>query len=748
MELPVEIVTAEAVKELIARAVLADEPRAQEPAPAARPMAADRLGSVSLYPHQLSAVRRILMAIDEFGGALLSDEVGMGKTFVALAVAQRFKRSVIAAPAVLRDMWSQQARRAAMELSFISFESLSRGRRLDDPIDLVVIDEAHHVRNPSTRRYRELSRMTMRSKVLMLSATPVHNRRRDLTAMLSVFLGSRAESLAASEIARCMVRRRIESAGLAARIPEAGVLVWKELRDDERIPAALLSLPPPVPVRGGGDGGVLVARSLLRQWCSSDAALESALRRRLARAMALMSALESDRYPSASELSAWTIADDSVQMAFPGLVAAPLEDTNELLDTIRLHHDALRELLRSLDHHRPRDIERAALLRQIRAAHPGVPIVAFSQYAETVNALFRELRRERGIAALTARGARVAGGSITRREAISRFAPRASAVPSPRQVDRIDMLLATDLLSEGVNLQDAGVVVHLDLPWTAARLEQRLGRVARLGSDWTRVYAYGIRPPAAAEVLIRLEATIREKMRETKASIDPATSTERIRSVLESWTVTQASRCEIDLRLTYQSTRIAAVASPHSGFLALCARRSRFALFGSDGVQVTDDPAKILELIGHAGDHAVRPRAETIAQSLNLIRTWLRIRRTIDLTEPETALVAHTRRVVLRRVSAILENARPYARSRLLILGEKARAAILGRLGVAAEAGLIQLASAEVSDEEWLCAVAGYGESQDNLPDAGHSGSDDAEAGIVAMLLFESPESESVSSRS
>ena len=117
------------------------------------------------------------------------------------------------------------------------------------------------------------------------------------------------------------------------------------------------------------------------------------------------------------------------------------------------------------------------LLAGIRREHLGIPIVAFSQYAETVTAMFRELRREAGVAVLTARGARVAGGSLSRREAISRFAPRASGVRAPREAERIDLLLATDLLSEGVNLQDAGVVVHLDLPWTAARLEQRLGRV-------------------------------------------------------------------------------------------------------------------------------------------------------------------------------------------------------------------------------------------------------------------------------
>ena len=46
----------------------------------------------------------------------------------------------------------------------------------------------------------------------------------------------------------------------------------------------------------------------------------------------------------------------------------------------------------------------------------------------------------------------------------------------------VDLLIATDLLSEGLNLQDASVVVHLDLPWTAARLTQRIGRVWRVGA--------------------------------------------------------------------------------------------------------------------------------------------------------------------------------------------------------------------------------------------------------------------------
>jgi superfamily II DNA or RNA helicase len=764
VELPVEIVSADAVRELIARADIIHE---SGQGSTTRPIQSvpERLADIRLHPHQVAAVGWIRAAMEEFGGAFLADEVGMGKTFVALAVARRFHRCLVVAPAVLRDMWSQQSRRTGQRLTFVSFESLSRGRRPAGRFDLVVIDEAHHVRNPRTRRYHLLSRIATRATVLMLSATPIHNRRNDLTALLSLFLGARAKSLSASEIARCVVRRHIETAGLSSAIPEVTGLLWKDLEDDDRVPEALLSLPPPIPAREGGDGGVLVVRSLLRQWCSSDAALESALRRRLARSIALMSALECGHYPSGEELSAWTIVDDSVQLAFPSLVATPHADVTQLLEAIRLHHTALQQVLRSLDGEHPRDLERAHLLKEVRLEHPGIPIVAFSHYAETVTALFRKLRRERGIAVLTAKGARVAGGPITRCEAISRFAPRASGVAPCREVERIDLLLATDLLSEGVNLQDAGVVVHLDLPWTPARLEQRLGRVARLGSSHGRVYAYGIRPPASAEILIRIEATIRAKMREASASIgpfrpllpeesvdeqeartsssalkrhDPVTATERIRAILEIWRDHLATMTERPLSLASETTRASAVSSRRSGFLALCIVGPKPVLLGSDGVRVSDEPTEILELLLHASGGGLRPRAEAVARSLSLLQAHFRTQLTVNLAEPQAAGVAQARKAALRRVSGIVQNARPHARARSLELAESARKVILGRLGIAAESELIHLGSADLQDEEWLRAIMRFKAEHDTWQQTAAPGAGPDHPRVSAILLLDS----------
>jgi superfamily II DNA or RNA helicase len=749
VEQPVEVVSAPELRELIARAYLAQGESADDDFPR-------RMGSVTLHPHQFSAARRLLAAIEEFGGALLSDEVGMGKTFVALAIARQFRSSIVVGPAALRDMWSEQARRAGVELPFLSLESLSRKRHAGKQFDLVVIDEAHHFRNPSTARYRHVARMVMRSKVLLLSATPIHNSRRDLASLLALFIGSRAESLTGPEIGRCVVRRQIESAGLSDRIPEAEALVWKEIEDDDVIPRELLSLPPPVPVRDGGDGGALVARSLLRQWCSSDAALESALRRRLARSIALRDALECGRYPSEQELAAWTFAEDSVQLAFPLLVASPVGDGTALLDALNAHDKALRRILTLItsDHHR--DAMRAEVMTQIRSAHRGVSVIAFSQYAETVRALFHELRTERGVGSLTATAARVAGGAITRREALARFAPVATGVKAPRYIDRIDLLLTTDLLSEGVNLQDAGVVVHLDLPWTAARLEQRIGRVRRLGSVHRRVQAYGIRPSTAAEALISLEKTIRTKMREAQQTVgaarpllpeetpddgrssqsDPITALERIRSILEGW-CSNASRVASDSsHRANDRLRVAATASKANGFLALGFDGSRLRLLACEENRVTESPKEILRVLLNADGEDVSPPSPAIAQAQERLRSWFQLTSTVGSSSLETANVARVRRKALRRISSAVESARPHVRQQLLNLAEHARVAVLGTLGAAGESDLLAFASSELSDEKWLQAVI-QGAAPRDKSDLTSSVQPAREGRIIALLLLD-----------
>lgn len=710
------IVTPKQARAAIAHLVL-DEFAGEPAARGARPQ--PDLGSITLHSHQASAVGPLRAAIQEFGGALLCDPVGTGKTYVALALSLPENSVLVVAPAVLREMWVQAAAAAHRKMAFTSFEALSRGAESLRTYDLLIVDEAHHARNPATRRYGMLSRLASRSSVLLLSATPIHNRRQDLLALLSLFLGERARGLTSAELGRCVVRRETAVSTNAA-IPRSDPLVWMTLSEDEAIPRMLLALPPPLPVRDGGDAGCLVVHSLIRQWASSSAALEGGLRRRLQKATALIAALVEGTWPSRSELATWIGAEGIVQLGFACLLSPPAGEVAGLLPVIEAHRDAVASALREVRRDLRADEERAAILRGVRAAHPGRRIVAFSQYADTVDALFRRLAPDGEVAALTGSGARVAGGRISRSEAIARFAPLASGRPQPTRAEAISLLLTTDLLSEGVNLQDASVVVHLDLPWTPARMEQRLGRIARIGSAHATVFAYAVHPPASAEAIIRIENILESKMEAAGLVIadfpslrmampDGLTRPANAPGLIEAYRHRLASWLDHGLDERRNASSVSAVSAGATGFLAAYVHSGRVHLVGCSDGRIGDDPELILECIDCCEGKSLVLPVNDFVLALGDLDSWMRATSAMETVFPTVSGRAHTRNKALRRISAASRASRPHDRPRVSRLAQHARLAVLGVFGSHAERELDQLCDIQTPDDAWLERVIDFG---------------------------------------
>jgi superfamily II DNA or RNA helicase len=709
------------------------------------------LGDIILQPHQREAVTRIEAAMSEFGGALLADATGLGKTYVALAVARDARDALIVAPAALREMWRAAMNAAGRAIPFLSIESLGRRRADVDETgprpDFVIVDEAHHVRNPATARYRSLAALTSRARVLLLSATPIHNSEEDLHALLGLFLGARAAGLDVNTAMRCIVRRsEVET---NAHLPRVGPPRRLEIPDDEARMHAIVALPPPIPPADGGDGGILLVYSLLRRWASSQGALAESLRRRLARASALIDALEIGRYPSSRELSAWSYADGAVQLAFPELTVSAQSETmpaDSLMAAVRIHATAVRLLLDELGMGPNVDEQRAAHLDAVRAAHPNAKIIAFTQFAETVAALYGQLRRKEGVAALTADGARVAGGALSRSEALARFAPNAQRCAPVGRAHAIDLVLTTDLLSEGVNLQDASVVVHLDLPWTPARLEQRVGRAARIGSRHDHVVVYAMEPPASAERLVRVEDRLRSKLGVSARSVgiagtilphlftgDPQSSPanppewgERLSRLAASWADPALKSPTIPI--------VAAVVARTEGFLAAVDVGGTLRVIAAFDSEATDDPATILRAFHDAGGADADVVPANLERAVDTIRRWQathRERREITL---EGALHARSRRAVVRRIAAIAHRAPRHRRSDIVALAAAARHTVTARYGAGAEHVLDALAAAAMPDEAWLRAIGAFGAIHDRPPPG--AGPHEAHYGPAALLLL------------
>jgi hypothetical protein len=662
-------------------------------------------------------VARIESAIDEFGGALLCDEVGMGKTFVATAIARRYARLLVVAPAALSQMWTHALRITEIEAAFVSFEKLSRTQSNGGAFDLLIIDEAHHARNQTTRRYAQLKELSRHAKLLLLTATPIHNRRKDLSALLSLFLGSRTNTLTKAELARCVLRREHQQLATTGLIPSVLPTVALQIPDEPEIVRELMLLPDPIPVRDGGLGRSLIARGLVHQWASSNAALNEALRRRIARAHALIASLEAGTYPTETELRTWIFNDGALQLGFPELLSPSVGDAATLLESMRVYLPALERFRASHSPNSSLDIERARMLASLRAAHRKAKIVAFAQYTETVSMLFRKLANDGGVAMLTAKGARVAGGRLSRAEALSRFAPRALNAPLPALAEKIDLLLSTDLLSEGVNLQDAEVVVHLDIPWTAARLEQRVGRVARMGSDHSEVSVYLIRPPESAAALLENEILVQRKWDISRhavgsTSVAPfpdqssdqtagesvARQTERLRMILSGW-----SRPLTDV--DYGEVCVASVLSPRSGFVAAVSVNGERSLVVSLSGQLSSDLGSQVAACGSGNGVDVPVIPVDCDRAMRDLGEWAHRERASVLAGVADSRAPRRRRLV-NRIDTAIESAPPHSRNRRLIVAAKARRVAASQQSAAIEAELDSLVRARLSDDEYLVALA------------------------------------------
>ena len=711
-----------------------------------RPPAA-LLGDIVLREHQRDAVNRLRQAIARFGGALLADEVGLGKTYTALGAVRDAASLLIVAPASLESMWRLALQHARLQADFISFESLSHREPPPRFFDAVIVDEAHHARNPLTRRYARLAALTRRSRVLMLSATPVHNAAGDLGALLALFLGSRAGRMTAADVSACVVRRtRTDVRDL--RIPGRAAPVWCEVTASSELLHELLAIPSPCPPRDGGDGGVLVTLSLVRAWASSEGALRAALRRRIARAESMADALEQGRHPTRAELRAWVVGDDATQLAFPELVTESLdEDVRGLLESVRRHATGARRVLAvTASNAGAIDDRRCEIIRDIRRHHAGERIVVFSQFADTVREMFARLRVDGGVASVTANGALVAGGPLTRTQVLSRFAPVATASRLPTRAEAVDLLISTDLLSEGLNLQDASVVIHLDLPWTAARLTQRLGRVWRIGSAHARVHEYAVAPPAPADELLRITELLTRKAGAAWSAIgdalspllasrsDTATSSgtadrlgaaEELRRMLRRWADAapglEMLSCPDAGTRAQQPATVAGVRGDHAGWIAAVGsgREVRLVAARDDGVPSTD-PGVLLS-VARAAENV-----PCVVSPSRVTRVMRQVAMHLDAAVAAAAagvdaVGSRARAVAASRIASLAANVPPHRRTAVSRLAASARQAVASSRSAGAERLLAALVSTEAGDEGteaaevWLERIIDAGAAAPNV---------------------------------
>lgn len=557
----------------------------------------------TLADFQREAVDRARSVLMLRRGVIVADAVGLGKTFVALALIDERLRSgesvAVVAPAALRPMWSKHLKRVARRhgiafdvtnrtgrLRLISHTSMSYAQFTQSTVDYIVVDEAHAFRNPATHRYRNLAHWcslefhalsdavnrgsaesthlngavnrTTAPQLLLLTATPVNNSAHDLHALIRLFaedhefrdlgVASLRAAFAAVEagktspalqrvLADVVIRRDYRATGVDGkfRVPELSVRPCRydlhfdgiDIRDLltnleqlELVPFRLAEFG----IANVNGGAELVRLHLLKRLESSTAAFAASVSRMRKLHQLFIEELAAHRTLTPSLYRAFVANGDAphLQAILSAMVLPGSERRARIDDAIEA---ARADLARLASLHRAVtqlgvDLKLLAL-KQLLDEFAGRRVLLFTEFRETANYLQRALLHCRRVGLIDGQSAYL-GQHRASRERVLRSFTREDARTRRGRLEAVDLLIATDVLAEGMNLQCAELVISYDLPWNPIRLLQRIGRIRRIGSPHPRVTAAHFLPERGLEELLGLVRRIRHKLETIRATVGGA----------------------------------------------------------------------------------------------------------------------------------------------------------------------------------------------------------------------------------
>ena len=467
-----------------------------------------------LAEHQVDAVERCRRTLQRYGGAILADDVGLGKSYVAAELARAFSRVDLIVPAALIEQWKQTLAQFGVTARMLTHDGLVGDPFVAEAAErLVIVDEAHAFRNPRTQRYAAVARRSVAAHLLLVTATPVCNSVDDLRALIDLLAPD--DLLAAEGVPSIDVAFEHRDRLLIDRI--VGALVIR--RDRSVLPPSLqfgnlqrriirhpvLAEARPLieelrfPLIGES---ALLKRFLWRRLESSEAALLESLRRQTRFYERAIECLAAGRaLPKRDYRRAFGHEEDCdafQQVLFWELFVPPAAqiDGNELREELR-RIESLRAIVAAAP-----DAKRQQLFAVVEGSSD--PLLIFTGSAATARDLFAFLGVSRSCGLVTSR-------ERTREAVLRGF-----------RDGRIDVVISTDLAAEGLNLQRAGTVIHYDLPWNPVKLDQRNGRAHRIGQLRETVRAIYFLPESRDSRIIETIARKNRTRRQLLGATRPA----------------------------------------------------------------------------------------------------------------------------------------------------------------------------------------------------------------------------------
>ncbi|WP_232054773.1 helicase-related protein [Thermococcus sp. 2319x1] len=589
-----------------------------------------------LYDFQIDAVKRAISIVNKYGGVLISDVVGLGKSYIGLALLEHFslldllngrpnKVAVIAPPELVR-YWEELLKTYNIEGRVFSAGLLPRKETSPEKyrdmeeyirnVNTVLVDESHHYANTATKSYKNLQELLLGKRAILLTATPYRKQYRDIINQIKLFRPERrhpfpitpqtwddlTKAIEKGEVdpsyvlREIMIRRtrhdilklyggkdnciKVGRKKLCFPKRELKSIEYKisEVYPLEKVPKELVdiisegSAIEPVDIYTlflAGINSMRYARFALYEYVkpqfkdkdpytdlsvagrnlrglerilylkrleSSWYSMYQTLRRDVIKTKNFLNFVKHGFIPAGEEFNdiilgkingkeAHVLSDEEVEQfineyqkekepiykagAFD--IKRLIEDLEYDLEKLEAMEQVLRPLKEYLERQPMKDpkFSKLTMLIEDLMRNRKQKILIFSEFEETVRWIYEGL--EKLDYTKKYRIEMVSSNTKGIVDKIRRFAPKSNSYETE---DEIDILVSTDILSEGLNLQDANVVVNYDLHWTPIKLIQRIGRVDRIGTEHDIIYVYNFFPEKALEENLGLLEKVRRRIAE------------------------------------------------------------------------------------------------------------------------------------------------------------------------------------------------------------------------------------------
>lgn len=565
-------------------------------------------GSETLTKFQQDAVRTGMFIISDFGGTIIADATGLGKTNMGIEIVRQKilkegKKVLLIAPAqVLHSMWEEKLKDVDIHVrETLTMESLGREAVLEDlgkyrNIDMVLIDESQNFRSKNANRRKNLMKLMSvgkRKQAVLLSATPINNSLMDLYYQLSIITGGEDSYFyrtigipnlydhmrdAANKDGLQNGLEKIQQLLDSVMVRRTRSYIKDVYRDDlingtpikfpkhEYAPIQYslsdlfgnifenvlnnitgLSMAPygieqynmALPEEEKKKHRVLAHLQvilLLKRFESSVEAIRISLKNKIDLYKYIREILDEGKILRVRDfnriITKWNSAamdgdpdldtdeQDKAEFFIREIEKIEKDDAGKNYDIELLRDDMDRDL--GILERLLRDVDDITLDTKLEAVEKNIfrdraleiesrKVLIFTEYTATAKYITKDLKKKfknKNVQCITGNTKQE-----TRKQYIKRFSPESNLLEDEKlDSDEIDILVSTEVLSEGQNLQDCNYVINYDLPWNPMRIVQRTGRIDRLTSRYDVIHSRACYPDKELDEIITLMAKLIDKI--------------------------------------------------------------------------------------------------------------------------------------------------------------------------------------------------------------------------------------------